>query len=93
MVHFLKENQLPKKFNSIKNELIELRKIYNSNKKILAFCLGFIKKISNIKRVVIGVTKLKELKIIVREFNIQKKININYQSFKSKNIFRNSLYW
>jgi aryl-alcohol dehydrogenase-like predicted oxidoreductase len=90
---FLKENQLSKKFNSIKNELSELRKVYNSNKKILVFCLGFIKKISNIKRVVIGVTKLKELKIIVREFNKQKKININYQSFKSKNILRNSLYW
>jgi aryl-alcohol dehydrogenase-like predicted oxidoreductase len=90
---FLKENQLPKRFNSIKNELIELRKVYNSNKKILACCLGFIKQISSIKIVVVGVTKLKELKTIVKEFNKQKKININYQFFKSKNVLRNSLYW
>ena len=90
---FLDPLKLKQKFKPLKNKLIKLRELENNNKKILTYCIKFVRQNKSFDKVVVGVTSLTELKIILKCFNIKKYNRNNYYLFKSSSRMKNPSNW
>ena len=92
-IFFLNPHKLHKKFKPLKSKLLKLKKIRHEKNDMLKHCIKFVKSFKMVKKIIIGVTSVKELKTILKYYNLRNYKPINYSLYKSKSKMRNPIFW
>ena len=87
---FIDLKKLPNRLSVFKKKIIKLNKISNNNKiRKISICLNFLKNKTFIKKIIIGVNTIDQLRDIDNAYQSNNKLpnNISYKIFKSNSKF------